>query len=271
MAQMNHNLFKLYSAGILLSSILLVQSMGLSAQPYANACDATAVKTNNAGGCWRTAGSGQAACSEKPADSDEDGVRDEIDRCPSTPPRHAVDASGCSVDSDGDGVGDNKDECPGTKQGVRVDGRGCDLDLDGDGIPYYRDRCQNTPPGVEVDSAGCTVKAVLGDVLFHFGRSGLTEEAKDFLDMFASGLMRRDDVERLRITGHTDSIGARAYNKRLSKARASSVRRYLKAKGVTQTMSVVGYGKTKPVASNATSAGRQRNRRVEIELELLVP
>lgn len=271
MAQMNRNLFKLHSAGILLSGILLAQSMGLAAEPYTNACDATAVKTNNVGGCLRTADAGQAACVEKPSDSDGDGVRDEVDRCPNTPPRHAVDASGCSVDTDGDGVGDNKDECPGTKQGVRVDGRGCDLDLDGDGIPYYRDRCQNTPSGVEVDSEGCTVKAVLGDVLFHFGRSGLTEEAKDFLVTFASGLMRRVDVERIRIAGHTDSIGSRAYNKRLSKARASSVMRYLKAKGVTQPMSAVGYGKTKPVANNATSAGRQRNRRVEIELELLVP
>lgn len=271
MAHKNCNLFTLFSASILLSGILLVPSVGLATEPYAHACDVTAIKTNNASSCRRTTGSSQVSCGEEPLDGDGDGVGDEVDRCPNTPPRHAVDASGCSVDADGDGVADNKDECPGTKRGVRVNGRGCDLDLDGDGIPYYRDRCQNTPPGVEVDSAGCMVKAVLGDVLFRFDRSSLTMEAKDFLGRFASSLIQRDDVERIRITGHTDSIGARAHNKRLSKARASSVMRYLKAKGVTQPMSAVGYGKSKPVASNATPAGRQRNRRVEIELELLVP
>jgi OOP family OmpA-OmpF porin len=271
MAHKKRILTSLLSAGILISGVLLTPAVSLAEEACAHSGDGTQIATNSLGACWQTADKKLEACGEESPDSDDDGVRNELDQCPGTPPRHAVDASGCSVDADGDGVSDHKDECPRTRRGVRVDGRGCDLDLDGDGVPYYRDRCQSTPPGVEVDDEGCTVKVVLGDVLFQFNRSDLTKAAQRFLDELAISLIKRDDVERIRIFGHTDSIGSRAYNQRLSKARATSVMRYLKGKGVTLPMSVAGHGETKPAGSNKTPAGRQRNRRVEIELELFVP
>jgi OOP family OmpA-OmpF porin len=58
-------------------------------------------------------------------DSDRDGVPDDADACPGTPPGIQVDASGCSVDSDGDGVADDVDACPDTPRGAIVDHRGC--------------------------------------------------------------------------------------------------------------------------------------------------
>jgi OmpA-OmpF porin, OOP family len=69
----------------------------------------------------------------------------------------------------------------------------------------------------------------------------------------------------VRIEGHTDSIGAPAYNRRLSEQRAESVASWLIAHGVAAGRLVIaGRGASQPVADNATAAGRQHNRRVEI-------
>src|SRR5438445_11633878 len=70
---------------------------------------------------------------------------------------------------------------------------------------------------------------------------------------------------RLEVDGHTDSVGSDAYNQQLSEKRAASVRDYLAQQGIPISSVVVrGFGKTQPVASNATAAGRQQNRRVEL-------
>lgn len=69
------------------------------------------------------------------------------------------------------------------------------------------------------------------------------------------------------INGHTDSTGDPQYNVRLSERRALSVANYLAAQGVdSRRFSIVGYGASQPIASNATESGRAANRRVEIHL-----
>jgi OOP family OmpA-OmpF porin len=90
-------------------------------------------------------------------DSDGDGVPDNVDRCPNTPPGVVVDKRGCPVDSDGDGVPDGIDRCPATPKGVKVDAVGCPIDSDGDGVPDGIDKCPNTPKGAVVDAAGCPI------------------------------------------------------------------------------------------------------------------
>lgn len=66
---------------------------------------------------------------EPPADSDGDGVPDDVDQCPNTPLGTRVDATGCPipVDSDGDGVPDDRDRCPNTPRGTPVDANGCPI------------------------------------------------------------------------------------------------------------------------------------------------
>jgi OOP family OmpA-OmpF porin len=91
----------------------------------------------------------------KPADSDGDGVPDNLDKCPNTPAGAKVDANGCPLDSDGDGVADYLDKCPNTPAGAKVDAMGCPLDSDGDGVADYMDKCPNTPTGVKVNADGC--------------------------------------------------------------------------------------------------------------------
>ena len=88
-------------------------------------------------------------------DEDGDGVPDDQDKCPGTPPGTKVTIDGCPIDADGDGVPDIEDKCPNTKKGVFVDENGCPVDTDGDGVPDYKDKCAGTPEGIKVDENGC--------------------------------------------------------------------------------------------------------------------
>jgi OOP family OmpA-OmpF porin len=69
------------------------------------------------------------------------------------------------------------------------------------------------------------------------------------------------------VTGHTDSVGSAIYNEKLSKRRALSAKKFLVSKGLPSDRIVTnGKGEQQPVASNKTSAGRAKNRRVDIEV-----
>ncbi|GAB2799941.1 hypothetical protein GCM10027040_29300 [Halomonas shantousis] len=197
-------------------------------------------------------------------DADGDGVPDDRDQCPNTPAGVAVDAVGCPLDTDGDGVADYQDQCPGTPAGVEVDAKGCPLDSDGDGVPDYQDQCPDTPAGTEVNALGCPADLVLRDVNFEFDSAQLTENAETILDRVAEKLVSNENV-RVRLEGHTDSIGSAAYNKELSQRRAESVKEYLASQGVSQDrMTAIGYGEEQPIATNETAEGRAENRRVEL-------
>ncbi|MDH4573239.1 OmpA family protein [Salinicola acroporae] len=197
-------------------------------------------------------------------DSDGDGVPDDRDQCPNTPAGVAVDAVGCPLDTDGDGVPDYMDQCPGTPAGVEVNAQGCPLDSDGDGVPDYQDQCPNTPAGAEVNSLGCEEDLVLRDVNFEFDSAKLTSSAEAILDGISGKLMANDQL-RIRLEGHTDSVGPAAYNKELSQRRADSVKAYLVNKGFSaDNITTIGYGEEQPIASNDTAEGRAQNRRVEL-------
>ena len=71
----------------------------------------------------------------------------------------------------------------------------------------------------------------------------------------------------LKLAGYTDNVGSVAANLKLSKARANAVKTYLETQGVDPSMiQADGFGKANPIATNATDAGRQLNRRVEFSL-----
>ena len=92
-------------------------------------------------------------------DGDADGVSDDVDDCPYSPPGVAVNARGCSAlpDQDGDGVPDSADVCPLSPRGARVAPDGCALDSDGDKVADGLDYCPDTPRNQEVDDQGCAV------------------------------------------------------------------------------------------------------------------
>ncbi|WP_290793288.1 OmpA family protein [Halomonas sp.] len=103
------------------------------------------------------------------------------------------------------------------------------------------------------------------EVNFAFDSAELQPQAEMTLDEVARRLREHTDV-RIRIEGHTDSMGSAQYNQGLSERRANSVRDYLASQGVdANRMMAVGYGEQRPVASNETDEGRALNRRVEID------
>lgn len=106
----------------------------------------------------------------------------------------------------------------------------------------------------------------LGDVLFETGSARLKRDAVEQLRPLAGYLRARGDV-RLRIDGYTDSMGSRSGNLALSQSRARSVADALASMGVDpRRFQLEGHGDASPIASNATAAGRQQNRRVEVTL-----
>lgn len=102
-------------------------------------------------------------------------------------------------------------------------------------------------------------------ILFATNKADLNASAKNSLAELARVLNANTDCD-VAIVGHTDSTGSDAINQPLSVNRAQSVETYLKSCGVQsrQIKSVQGLGSTSPVADNATEAGRQQNRRVEV-------
>jgi len=104
----------------------------------------------------------------------------------------------------------------------------------------------------------------VSDVLFDTGSATLKPGAREKLARVAGILASHPDL-KIEIEGHTDSVGGDDYNQQLSERRAASVRAYLvRQKIPPAAVDAEGFGESRPVASNTTSAGRQQNRRVEL-------
>jgi OOP family OmpA-OmpF porin len=109
-----------------------------------------------------------------------------------------------------------------------------------------------------------TPMEVLTGSHFAFNSAELAPSAKTELSDTVDSL-KTDPALRVRIDGHTDSVGSAAYNVQLSKRRADSVKRYLVSQGIAaDRIETQGLGLTKPIADNATAEGRAKNRRVEV-------
>ena len=203
-------------------------------------------------------------------DSDGDGIRDEEDACPETAGLDSL--QGCPFkDTDKDGIPDETDECPEVAGLVML--KGCP-DRDGDGIPDHKDRCPDSPG--KASDKGCPVltqevRKILNlaarAVRFETTSAVLKPESLKELDQVAE-ILKTYSHYTLRIEGHTDSRGAAKANLSLSTKRAKTCYIYLKNKGIdAKRMTYKGYGESKPIRTNKTEAGRQRNRRVEFILK----
>jgi OmpA-OmpF porin, OOP family len=106
----------------------------------------------------------------------------------------------------------------------------------------------------------------LSNILFETGKAVLKQESYDELDILVQELIRNTKM-KIFISGHTDNVGNSTKNMKLSDDRVKSVINYLVDKKVPATqISGKGYGDTKPIDSNSTQTGRDKNRRVEFEV-----
>jgi outer membrane protein OmpA-like peptidoglycan-associated protein len=119
--------------------------------------------------------------------------------------------------------------------------------------------------GAEVTEAEVTIR-LPGSVLFDFDSAQIRPDAERTLNDVAE-VLKAYASRPARVEGHTDAIASDQYNQALSERRARSVQSWLASHGIKSTLSASGMGESKPLATNDTAEGRQRNRRVEIVIE----
>jgi outer membrane protein OmpA-like peptidoglycan-associated protein len=220
-------------------------------------------------------------------DTDHDGYPDDIDLCPTEPedgkPPFATDGCPAPPDRDGDGIPDAKDKCPDVpedKDGVD-DWDGCpEDDADKDGIPDAQDKCPKEPGQVNTKDpskngcpqfirriSGSDEIQILQQVQFDTGKATIKPGSFPILDEVWKLLEANPEITLLAIEGHTDNRGGDELNLRLSKDRAHSCLDYLVKKGIAASrLSSDGFGKNRPLDTNDTDEGRQKNRRVEFHI-----
>ncbi|MFH6603210.1 OmpA family protein [Maribacter algicola] len=203
-------------------------------------------------------------------DADGDGVADKDDACPNEAGLAAL--GGCP-DADGDGVADKDDECP--NEAGPSENKGCPWpDKDGDSVLDKDDACPDVAGTVA--NQGCPevteeVQKQLNDyaktILFDTGKATLKPESTSvFVDIIR--ILGEYPNAKFTVEGHTDSVGGEKTNQALSEKRANSVRDFLIAEGIAaDRLTAIGYGESKPIASNNTRSGRAQNRRTEINLQ----
>lgn len=204
-------------------------------------------------------------------DRDGDGIADIDDKCPDV--FGLARYQGCPIpDTDNDGINDELDKCPTVPGIARY--QGCPVpDTDGDGVNDEEDKCINDKG--PASNFGCPViseeiikriKIAAQNIFFETAKSNLLARSFPKLNDVVS-ILKDNASFKLQIDGHTDFVGKDEYNQTLSEQRAASVRAYLISQGIAESrISSAGYGESRPVADNNTTAGKALNRRVEMTL-----
>jgi outer membrane protein OmpA-like peptidoglycan-associated protein len=216
------------------------------------------------------------------ADTDGDGLPDSKDPCEllAEDKDGYLDDDGCpDDDNDLDGVPDDRDgdggSCkndPEDPDGYE-DEDGCpDPDNDDDKVVDLDDDCPIVPG--PADNKGCPKKPTLvvvtakeikitQQIHFAFSKSEIRSISFPVLDAVVEALVQNPKI-KIEVQGHTDNVGNKQFNKRLSQDRANSVRTYLIKKGIAADRLVaVGYGMDKPAVPNDSDRNRALNRRVQ--------
>ena len=205
-------------------------------------------------------------------DTDGDGVSDNKDNCPNVAGLAAL--AGCP-DADNDGVTDGDDKC--VNEAGPAANNGCPWpDTDGDGVLDKDDQCPNEAGTVA--NNGCPevvlptpeVQNQLTEyartINFNSGKSSFKAGTEPTLQAIAA-ILKEYPKANFRIEGHTDSVGSKSLNQRLSDSRANAVMDYLVNNGIPAArLTAAGYGEDNPIENNNTRAGRAANRRVEVKL-----
>ena len=133
------------------------------------------------------------------------------------------------------------------------------------GFNYTHHKEEAPPPRApKIEAKKITIDQTIH---FDFDKYNIRSDASNILNDVAKVMQANPQVHKIRIESHTDAIGTDAYNMKLSQRRANATRDYLIKLGVDPNrLEAVGYGKSRPVATNKTAAGRAMNRRSEFNV-----
>lgn len=207
-------------------------------------------------------------------DTDGDSLIDKVDLCPEKSGLKAF--RGCP-DTDNDGFPDYLDACPdvaGPEKGCpKVEVVEGPKDTDSDGVTDEFDKCPQTP-GV-VSNNGCpelpkeeqeVLNTAFANLEFESGKDVIKSSSNESLKELATLLSKKNQWTIL-ISGHTDNVGKPEANLALSQKRALALKIFLTSHGVEENrVETEWFGQSKPIESNKTPEGRQKNRRVEMTI-----
>jgi len=135
------------------------------------------------------------------------------------------------------------------------------------GAPVMKAEPAPPPPPAPPAEPMYETVTLSASALFDFDKAVLKPAGKQALDDVVTKINETNNVQAIKVVGHTDSIGTEAYNQQLSLRRATSVKNYLVSKGIASgLMTIIGMGESSPAASNKTREGRAKNRRVEVSI-----
>ncbi len=208
-------------------------------------------------------------------DSDKDGLLDKDDQCPTL--AGPTENKGCPYeDADKDGLLDKDDQCPSIAG--PLENKGCPWpDTDGDGVLDKDDNCPDIAGTVELK--GClpepelkeeekkVLEKAFSNLEFATGKDIIKKTSLPSLDELAELLKTHSNDWVIVLSGHTDNQGDAKKNKVLSEKRVKAVKKYLVSKGEREDrIEISWHGSERPIASNDTEEGRQKNRRVEMKI-----
>ena len=148
------------------------------------------------------------------------------------------------------------------KATITYNGKTVEVDAKPLGKPPRFLKLEMVPPVPSIEANSLLITLDSG-ILFDVDKYNLRPEAQEILKNLAV-VLKEADIKSFEIDGHTDSDASDEYNKTLSDNRAKSVKEFLSSQGVKANIITNGYGESKPIASNDTPEGKQKNRRVEI-------
>jgi outer membrane protein OmpA-like peptidoglycan-associated protein len=167
-------------------------------------------------------------------------------------------------DTDGDGLTDGDEVLVHKTDPLNPDTDGGSVP---DGVEVRRDTNPLNPaddvPKKESLAVEIGKPIVLEGLVFDFNSAHIRPESEPVLEN-AHNILTENPAIEVEIHGHTDNVGKASYNLKLSQARANSVRQWLVDRGVDPArITTKGFGFVRPIASNDTEEGRQKNRRIE--------
>jgi outer membrane protein OmpA-like peptidoglycan-associated protein len=209
------------------------------------------------------------------ADTDGDGLgdSDEVMKYKTDPLKSDTDADGLSdgdevmkyktdpvkADTDGDGLKDGDEVMKYKTDPLKTDTDGGTVD---DGAEVKRG---TDPLNADDDVVKVGVPIVLEGITFETGKSEITPESEQILMGAHKTLMTYSDIS-VEISGHTDNVGSKESNIRLSQRRADAVKDWLVAKGINaERITAIGYGPDEPRVPNTTAENKRQNRRIEFK------